>query len=69
MATHAKIFPIYEIENDQYTINVYPERQLAVKEYLQAQGRFRQMPPEMISAAQESADRKWEELVTLAHND
>jgi pyruvate/2-oxoacid:ferredoxin oxidoreductase beta subunit len=68
MATHARIFPIYEIENGQYTINVYPERQLAVKEYLQAQGRFRQMPPEMISAAQESADRKWEELVKLAHN-
>ncbi len=68
MATRARIFPIYEIESGQYTINIYPERQLAVKEYLQAQGRFRQMPPEMISAAQESADRKWEELVKLAHN-
>jgi len=66
MATQARIFPIYEIENGQYTINIYPERHLAVKDYFQAQGRFGQMPPDMISAAQETADRKWEELVKLA---
>ena len=69
MATQARVFPIFEIANGKYKINVQPERSISVGEYLKTQGRFRQMPPEMISAAQESADRKWEELVKLAHND
>ncbi len=68
MATQARVFPIFEIANGKYKINVQPERSISVEEYLKTQGRFRQMPPEMISAAQESADRKWEELVKLAHN-
>jgi pyruvate ferredoxin oxidoreductase beta subunit/2-oxoisovalerate ferredoxin oxidoreductase beta subunit len=69
MATQAKVFPIYEIENGKYRLNVQPAHHLSVKQYLRAQGRFRQMPDEMVAAAQKMADRKWEELVDLAHND
>lgn len=69
MATQAKVFPIYEIANGKYKINVQPERSLSVKEYLKAQGRFRQIPEDMVAAAQQLADRKWEELVQLAGND
>jgi pyruvate/2-oxoacid:ferredoxin oxidoreductase beta subunit len=69
MATQARVFPIYEIANGKYKINVRPERSLAVKEYLKAQGRFRQIPEDMVAAAQQLADRKWEELLQLAGND
>lgn len=64
MATQSKIFPIYEVENGQYIINVDPEKKLSVKEYLQAQGRFREMRDAMIEAVQKRTDRKWEELTT-----
>jgi len=68
MATQAKVFPIYEVENGNYRINVDPERRIPVKEYFQAQGRFRHVTAEMVSRAQELADRKWEELINLANN-
>lgn len=68
MATQAKVFPIYEVENGRYTINVYPERQVSVKEYIQPQGRFREMPDKMLNTAQERADQKWEDLVRMAED-
>ena len=64
MATQAKVFPIYEMENGKHTINVYPERQVSVKEYLNTQGRFSQMTEEMIKDMQERTDKKWEELLS-----
>jgi pyruvate/2-oxoacid:ferredoxin oxidoreductase beta subunit len=66
MATQSRVFPIYEAEEGKYTINVYPEREIPVKEYVESQGRFGEMPQDMINALQEGADRKWEELVRMA---
>ena len=66
MATQAKVFPIYEVENGTYKINVYPEKEIPLKEYLGTQGRFRQIPEDMITGAQERADRNWEDLLKMA---
>lgn len=63
MATLANVFPVYEIMNGQYTINVTPEKKLPVTEYLRSQGRFRLMSEEMIRGVQESVDRNWEALI------
>ncbi|MBW2649776.1 MAG: pyruvate synthase subunit beta [Deltaproteobacteria bacterium] len=65
MATQAKVFPIYEVEDGRYTINVYPEREVTVKDYVKAQGRFRYITDDVVNAAQELADRKWEELTGM----
>jgi len=65
MATQAKAFPVYEVENGKCKINVYPEREIPLKEYLSTQGRFRQITEDMVKLAQERADHKWENLVTL----
>jgi pyruvate/2-oxoacid:ferredoxin oxidoreductase beta subunit len=62
MATQANVFPLYEIENGKTSINVRPEKEISVKEYIQVQGRFRQVPPEMIELLKSRADRKWKEL-------
>ena len=67
MATQSKVFPIYEVENGKYTINVYPERKVTVKDYVKTQGRFRYMTDDIISAAQELVDRKWENLTGMAN--
>ncbi len=79
MATQAKIFPIYEVrrwrfskekrcfeESWDYTINIRPEKDVSVKEYLQSQGRFRHMTDEMIQDLQENTDQRWDELVGKA---
>ena len=66
MATQSRVFPIYEAEEGKYTINVYPEREISVKEYVESQGRFNEMPEDMVIALQERTDRKWEELVSMA---
>jgi pyruvate/2-oxoacid:ferredoxin oxidoreductase beta subunit len=62
MATQANVFPLYEIENGKTTINVRPEKEISVKEYIQVQGRFREVPPEMIELLQNRTDGKWKEL-------
>jgi pyruvate ferredoxin oxidoreductase beta subunit len=65
MATQAKVFPIYEVENGKYKINVYPENEIPLKEYLNTQGRFRQITEDMLKEAQERADRNWESLIRM----
>ena len=66
MATQANVFPVYEVENGRYTINIRPEKKISVGEYLNSQGRFRQMSEEMIASAQEMVDRRWEGLLWKA---
>ena len=79
MATQAKVFPIYEVqkwhfskkeqrfvEKWEYRINVYPEKEVPVMEYLKSQGRFRLMTDDMYKNLQERVDRKWNDLVNMA---
>jgi pyruvate ferredoxin oxidoreductase beta subunit len=76
MATQANVFPIYEVrkwrfskdderfeEDWEYTVNVFPERNVPVKTYLKSQGRFGLMTDAMIEDTQKRVDRKWRELV------
>ena len=65
-ATQSKVFPIYEVENGNYRVNVIPEEGVGVGEYLESQGRFKKMPAEMIADLQEEVDRRWTELLALA---
>jgi pyruvate/2-oxoacid:ferredoxin oxidoreductase beta subunit len=63
MATLSNVFPIYEIENGKTVINVRPDKEISVQEYVQGQGRFRQINPEMTRLLQQQTDRKWKELL------
>ena len=69
MAKQARIFPLYEIENDMTTMNVLPDKEITVQEYVQAQGRFRYMNQEMIQLLQSQVERKWRELLHEAERD
>jgi pyruvate/2-oxoacid:ferredoxin oxidoreductase beta subunit len=79
LATQARIFPLYEVrrwrysrekgrmeDNWTYTINVHPDRDVSVAEYIAAQGRFRHMDQEMIETVQEQVDRRWANLIRKA---
>ena len=79
MATQARVFPIYEVrrwryslkrqrfeEDWEYTINVYPDREVSIRDYIKAQGRFNHMTEDMIEVVQEQVDRRWNDMVQKA---
>ncbi len=66
MATQSNVFPIYEVEDGKYTVNVQPRDKRPVETYFRAQGRFRQMDEGMIQMVQERVDCRWEELLKMA---
>jgi len=66
LATHCKVFPIYEVfDGETYVINVEPEGR-PVKEYLSLQGRFSHLTPRQIDEIQARVDYDWEHLLHKA---
>jgi pyruvate/2-oxoacid:ferredoxin oxidoreductase beta subunit len=66
LAVHAKIFPLYEVENgDRYNINIAPKN-VPVEEYLRLQGRFSHLTEDRVRGIQETVDREWERLLKKA---
>lgn len=63
MATLAKVFPLYEVENGKVGMSVQPQREITVREYVETQGRFRQITDDMVNVLQQNVDKKWEELM------
>ncbi|MBF0105906.1 MAG: pyruvate synthase subunit beta [Deltaproteobacteria bacterium] len=63
LATHSKVFPIYEVINgEEYHINIAPKN-VPVKDYLRAQGRFRHLSNEDIQHIQTRIDYEWKILL------
>jgi pyruvate/2-oxoacid:ferredoxin oxidoreductase beta subunit len=61
-ATKANVFPIYEVEDGAYRINIIPEENTPIQTYIEKQGRFKGVTPETIAALQEQTDQRWEAL-------
>ncbi len=59
LATETGVFPLYEIENGQYKLNVDPPKLKPVDEYLKIQGRFRHLSPGEIARIQEKVDKDY----------
>ncbi len=68
MATEARVFPIYEVEDGRLTINVHLEKSVCLRDYVRSQGRFREMDDAMIDEAQQRVDQGWKKLVEKADN-
>jgi pyruvate ferredoxin oxidoreductase beta subunit len=62
LAVETCIFPLYEVENGNYTISYPMETPRPVEEYLKPQGRFRHLTPEMIEFIQKRVTSEWEKL-------
>lgn len=56
-------WPLYEVENGVYTINVKPDKLKPIKEYLKPQGRFRHLPDDFVEKIQKEVEREWEVLL------
>lgn len=62
LAVETGIFPLYEVENGRYKLNVDKPKLKPVKEYLKTQGRFRHLLDEEIARIQEHADEEYAKL-------
>ncbi len=62
LAVETGVFPLYEVENGQYKINVNPAALKPVKDYLKLQGRFNHLTEAMVQQIQERVTKEFEEL-------
>ena len=62
LAVESKVFPLYEVEQGEYTITHVP-RERSIKEYLQLQGRFQHLTDDDVQGIQSDLERAWQCLV------
>jgi pyruvate/2-oxoacid:ferredoxin oxidoreductase beta subunit len=66
LAVETNYFPLYEIRNGRYYKITYHSRNLPVRDYLVAQGRFKHLTEENKVAIQEEVNSRWENLKSRA---
>ncbi|MEA3443004.1 MAG: pyruvate synthase subunit PorB [Chloroflexota bacterium] len=62
LAVETGIFPLYEVENGKYTLNVDLPQLRPVSDYLKLQGRFRHLTPEVIGKIQQKVESEYAKL-------
>jgi len=62
LAVQTGVFPLYEVENGRYRLNVNPAKPLPVEEYLKTQGRYRHLSDEDIKKIQERVNAEYAKL-------
>jgi pyruvate ferredoxin oxidoreductase beta subunit len=67
MAVQSRVFPVYEIEDGvlKFTQKIEKENAKPVKEYLQAQGRFKHLSEDEIARIQKYVDERYEFLAGI----
>lgn len=63
LAVQTGIFPLYEVENGEYKLNVSPPKLKPVQDYLKLQGRFRHLSEETITEIQHRVDKDYTKLM------
>ncbi len=62
LAVETGIFPLYEVEQGKYKLNVDRPKLKPVEEYLKPQGRYRHLPKEEIEKIQERVNQEYTRL-------
>jgi pyruvate ferredoxin oxidoreductase beta subunit len=62
LAVETAIFPLYEVENGRYKLNVDPAKLKPVEEYLKPQGRFRHLLEDEVKEIQKHVDEEYAKL-------
>jgi len=62
LAVRTGIFPLYEIENGKYKLNVDPPQLRPVEDYIKLQGRFRHLSSETIADIQNRVNAEYAKL-------
>jgi len=62
LAVETGVFPLYEVENGRYKLNMDIDKLRPVKDYLKTQGRFGHLEEGMIEKIQERVTQEYEKL-------
>jgi pyruvate ferredoxin oxidoreductase beta subunit len=62
LAVETGVFPLYEVENGKYRLNIDFPKLKPIKEYLKLQGRFRHLTESMIEEIEKRVHKEYEEL-------
>lgn len=62
LAVETGIFPLYEIDHGKYRITIEFPKLRPIKDYLEGQGRFRHLTPELIAKIQERVEAEYAAL-------
>jgi len=65
LAVQTGVFPLYEVENGKYRLNVNIAKRKPVHDYLKLQGRFRHLSEDDIKLIQDRTDKDYEALMEL----
>ncbi|MFH1209507.1 MAG: hypothetical protein V1663_01840 [archaeon] len=72
LAVKTNFWPLYEVENNKYTINYKNENRLPIIEFLKLQGRFKHLLKDenkkILDKVQEHVDKEWDALLKLEKN-
>ena len=63
LAVEAGVFPLYEVENGKYKLNMDFPQLRPVRDYLAQQGRFRHLTEEEIELIQDGINREYKRLM------
>jgi len=69
LAVQTGIFPLYEVENGKYRLNINLAQRQPVQEYLKLQGRFRHLSEAEVKVIQDRVDKEYVELVRRVEED
>jgi len=62
LAVETGIFPLYEIENGKYKLNLDPPKLRPVTDYMKLQGRFRHLSEDLIAKIQKRVSAEYAEI-------
>jgi len=62
LAVQTGVFPLYEVENGKYKLNVEPPKLKPVSDYLKLQGRFRHLSEDVINEIQQRVTAEYAKL-------
>jgi pyruvate ferredoxin oxidoreductase beta subunit len=69
LAVETCFWPLFEVENGQWSLNYKPKNKLPVVEWLKTEGRFQHLfkdeHQEVLDAFQRQVDERWERLLSL----
>jgi pyruvate ferredoxin oxidoreductase beta subunit len=69
LAVQTGVFPLYEVENGKYKLNVNITKRKPVQDYLKLQSRFRHLSKDDIKLIQDRTDKDYESLMELVARD
>ena len=65
LAVSSLVFPMYEVRDGRYKVNMKPKNPTSVKDYLRMQGRFKHLPDKVVDEIEADVLKNWKRILRL----